>query len=71
MNRAIGGASKRTLKLHPAQGFKDGRPEMGQQLEPYAIFDKDIEKFCCCKCGSQFETYRGIEAHLFTTRCGE
>ena len=43
---------------------RDERMELGKQLEPYARFDKDLERFCCRDCGWQGETYRGIEAHL-------
>jgi len=42
----------------------DGRKQLGEQLEPYARFDSDIERFCCRKCGYQSETYRGINAHI-------
>lgn len=42
----------------------DTRKELGQSLEPFGCFDADIERFCCRGCGDQFQTYRGIEAHL-------
>lgn len=52
-------------KHSPGKGASiDNREEIGKQFEPYARFDKDLERFCCTKCGSQFETVRGIKAHL-------
>lgn len=57
---------KPTLKLHPANGRLDHRKELGLQLAPYGRFDSNIERFCCVQCGKQFETYRGIEAHIMT-----
>lgn len=56
-------------KAQRDHGVTDTRPELGQALEPYARFDKDIEKFCCRKCGYQAVTYRGIDAHLATSGC--
>ena len=46
---------------------QDHRVEKGKNLEPYARFDSDLERFCCCHCGEQFETYRGIDTHLATS----
>lgn len=43
---------------------EDIRPELGETLEPYARFDKDIDKFCCRGCGYQAVRYKGMEAHL-------
>lgn len=43
---------------------KDRRFEIGEEFQPYARFDRDIERFVCRGCGCKCETVRVIQAHL-------
>jgi hypothetical protein len=60
-------ASAKRFKGRHQRG--DTRVEWGKSLAPYGRFDAEIERFCCCTCGYQAQTLRGISVHLEEAKC--